>query len=340
MTSAYAALLATTILTSAWVSEVAAQDAQSENVIGILLAAGDIAKCSTKPKNQGKQNETANLLQHEIAKASNIPVRVLSLGDLAYDHGQDFKCFNESWGAHQNIMLPVPGNHDYETNNGAPYYKTFKGKLTELNADSKEGFYSVKFPDETNGPWQLIGLNSNVGVGASSKQAKWLKTELEKASTIPCVLAFSHAFFYSSGRHGHGQNSHIDLSKPLVPEKTMRALFETLYDSRASVFVAGHDHHFEQLGRANAKGQATNTGVRSFVVGTGGAKLHGEESKGNDYQKKWDFQEAYDLKSYGILKLELRPRDYSWMFIPTKDNATTMVVKRDIKSDTCNRPTL
>jgi hypothetical protein len=51
-----------------------------------------------------------------------------------------------------------------------------------------------------------------------------------------------------------------------------------------------------------------------------GAKLHGEKTNGNDYETKREFQEAYDLKSYGILRIELRPRGHTWTFIPTQDN--------------------
>ena len=123
------------------------------------------------------------------------------------------------------------------------------------------------------------------------------------------MLAFAHGFFYSSGLHGH--NDKTDIAAPLVPQKTaMGAMFRTLHDSRATVLVAGHDHHYEQLGRAGAganpadRGQAAMVpdGVRSFVVGTGGKTLYSR-----DYQSDWAFTEAYDMKSYGILKIELFP---------------------------------
>ena len=120
----------------------------------------------------------------------------------------------------------------------------------------------------------------------------------------------------------------------------MRAMFQALYANHASLFVAGHDHHYEQLGRANADGDPVDNGkaammpdgVRSFVVGTGGKALYP-----NDYQKKWAFTEAYDLKSYGILKIELYPDSYQWEFIPTKSNTASMKLVRDVKADTCNR---
>jgi len=242
-----------------------------------------------------------------------------------------------------------PGNHDYETSHGAGYFKYFDATLKILKADKQLAFYSLEFPTpgaSPNNSWLLLGLNSNASTGASSEQVKWLEAELDKTKAKRCVLAFTHGFFYSSGRHGHDdgrrhpQNARIDLTKPLLPGNEMRAMFQALYANHASLFVAGHDHHYEQLGRANADGDPVDNGkaammpdgVRSFVVGTGGKALYP-----NDYQKKWAFTEAYDLKSYGILKIELYPDSYQWEFIPTKSNTASMKLVRDVKADTCNR---
>jgi hypothetical protein len=316
--------------------------------LGILLAAGDIVTCSGDDTRSGKA--TADLIGIEIAKAKlqNIEARVLALGDLAYDHGaaKSFDCFDATWGKFKDKILPVPGNHDYETLSGGPYRKYFEATLNSLKADKLSGFYSVEFPTSSEASWLLIGLNSNVSTGSNSEQAKWLESELIRTKMKRCVLAFTHGFFYSSGRHGHDdgthhpQNGKIDLSKPLLPGAEMRAMFGMLYDHRASVFAAGHDHHFEQLGRANALGNPadrgtaamTPDGVRSFVVGTGGKALYP-----NDYLQKWAFTEAYDLNSYGILKIELYPDSYRWEFIPTKPNSASIKVVHDIKTDTCNR---
>ena len=72
----------------------------SEKPIGILLAVGDIAIC------------------------------------LAYKHGspQNFRCFDAAWGEFKDKILPVPGNHDYETNNGAAYFRYFEAVLRNLKA--------------------------------------------------------------------------------------------------------------------------------------------------------------------------------------------------------------
>ena len=314
-----------------------------EKPIGILLAAGDIATCANDETKSGKA--TAELIKAELAKASaldpNIEVRVLALGDLAYDSGttRAFDCFNATWGQFKDKILPVPGNHDYGTNRGAAYFKYFDTTLKTLKADKNDGFFSLEFPASAPDAWVLLGLNSNTSTGADTAQVKWLAAELDRTKAKRCVLAFAHGFFYSSGLHGH--NDKTDIAAPLVPQKTaMGAMFRTLHDSRATVLVAGHDHHYEQLGRAGAganpadRGQAAMVpdGVRSFVVGTGGKTLYSR-----DYQNKWAFTEACDMRSYGILKIELFPGSYRWEFLPTKPNANSFKVLRDVKTDTCNR---
>ncbi len=248
-----------------------------------------------------------------------------------------------------------PGNHDLETQGGKPYFEYFKATFEALKADKALATYATRIPKSagTDAPWLLVALNSNKSTGASGDQVKWLKDELTKATKAKCVLAFAHAPLYSSGRHGHAdkngkaQNStaSLDMTKPLRPEPTMRALFETLHAGGASLVLFGHDHHYEQLGRADAKGNASDrgksatvaNGVRSFIVGTGGTQLHSEHPKGNDYNEKWAFQEAYDLKNRGVLRIELRPTSYSWEFLPT---GPSQLVKHSgfTTRDDCNRP--
>ena len=136
----------------------------------------------------------------------------------------------------------------------------------------------------------------------------------------------------------------------------MERVFEALYVGGASLLVAGHDHHFEQLGRAKAKGrdadkgksaEATN-GVRSFVVGTGGTLLHAHPKRkisknksipGNDYARKWSFQEAFNLEGFGVLKIELYDGFYKWAFVHEPTRPGTMVVVKPLAEnrDDCNR---
>jgi hypothetical protein len=334
-----------------------AQGPAQDKQIGLLLAVGDITTCSDDPIRSGKA--TAELVAEQIRKTKekdpNLPVRVLALGDLAYQCGASkaFECFGTNWRQFDQVILPVPGNHEYEPKKGAagnetcvknaerharPYFKYFANHPLVKPADE---FYSVRFPDAEQGPWLLVGLNPYAG-----RAPQKLKNHLENAQNKPmrCVLAFAHYGVYSSGRHGHGQDGDPDVSAALKPEKKMRKTYRALLQAGASVLLAGHDHHYEQLGRATADGRAEDKGesarvpdgvkegLRTFVVGTGGKKLYSEK-----YTHNWVFREAYDLESYGILKIELYASWYKWEFIPTKDNSASMTVVKNVTSDTCNR---
>lgn len=334
---------------------------QDTETIGVLFAAGDIANCvgsAADGEALHRSGKTvANLIDSEIAKLGPAfpreKIRILALGDLAYPCGStaNFKCFDDVWKHLKSLILPVPGNHDDDPKAGTPptdrcvssgqrglgpYMTYFSDNPFVTGA--RDGVASVRFPDPANGPWLLVGLNTYGGGVSINRLSTLLREE-----TAPCVLAFSHAPLYSSGRHGHGQNSAINLKAALKPQSSMRGIFNTLHEHRASLLLAGHDHHYEQLGRANANATAAKNGqkgiakdgVRSFVVGTGGTKLH-SDPPGGLYRERWAFQEAYDIFNRGVLKIELKRTSYKWEFIPT--GPSKLVVKPGIKmEDTCNK---
>jgi hypothetical protein len=131
---------------------------------------------------------------------------------------------------------------------------------------------SANFPGGAG--WHLIGLNAYVrGPGAAKAQIDWLKKDLE-ANKQGCLLGFWHAFLFSSGNHGHGDSD--DENAMPKRESLMGIAFGTLYDAGASVVLGGHDHDYEQFKPHDAKGNAVADGIRSFVVGTGGAPLYND----------------------------------------------------------------
>ena len=299
--------------------------------IGTLLAAGDIAKCDP---GSGKDEATAVILDGEIAKAktAGIPVRILALGDLAYDDGtenQFFQCYNSSWGSggKKAITLPAMGNHDHRTESGKYFFKYFAAELNALYADGepRRGYYALRFPDPASGPWQLIGLNAYDGIGEGSDQLQWLDMKL-KASDAPCVLAFGHPFRFSSGWHGHENNPLPNA--PVKPGGTIEHAYRVLHARKASLLLTAHDHSFEQFARQSADGVASADGLRSFVVGTGGAELYDShrDKKGKfgpknklyrlAYKNRAPNSEKYDQKSRGVLKIELYATGYRWNFLP------------------------
>ncbi|MEI2717929.1 MAG: hypothetical protein V9E98_13245 [Candidatus Nanopelagicales bacterium] len=88
------------------------------------------------------------------------------------------------------------------------------------------------------------------------------------------------------------------------------------------MMLSGHDHDYERFARMDSSGAQTPSGIRQFVVGTGGAPLYSfgtiqpnSEFRSND--------------AFGVLALTLDEDAYSWRFI-TGAGATT-----DSGSDQC-----
>ncbi len=242
----------------------------------VVLAAGDIADCALDGRLL-----TARLLEREAGA-------ILAVGDLVYPAGSArgfAACYAPSWGRFRDRTHPVPGNRDYTTEGGRPYYAWWGAR-----AASPHGYYSFDL-----GAWHLVALNSNLTGAADAAQRSWLAEDLRNSSAR-CKLAFFHHTIYSSGFHGA-----IGRLTPLL---------RTLYEGRVSLALTGHDHHYERFAAMNVVGEVEpRRGIRFFVVGTGGAELvpaifdvHGSEIR--------------ESGSWGVLKLTLHAADYDWSFLP------------------------
>jgi hypothetical protein len=167
--------------------------------IGILLAAGDISTCGNN-KWHRYANRTAELIQKVIKDREDpsIPVRVLALGDLAYERGKarEFVCFGKRWADFESELLPVPGNHEYQSRDATHYFKHFKNN-PYVNQNIGKGYFALNFP-RADGPWYLIGLNDNFEQNRRYRkemdaQMTWLEERLtEDGRSQNCVLAFWH----------------------------------------------------------------------------------------------------------------------------------------------------
>jgi 3',5'-cyclic AMP phosphodiesterase CpdA len=243
----------------------------------VFVGAGDIANCELL----GGAHATAALLD-------GIAGTVFTLGDHAYLQGsaEEFRrCYETTWGRHKARTRPTPGNHDYLTNQGRPYFEYFGAAA----GSEQRGYYSFDLGD-----WHIISLNSSLPRSLSA-QKKWLREDLA-AHPVDCVLAYWHAPVYSSGPHG--------------PDRTMREIWSILYKAGADVVLNGHDHIYERFALQDDKGKLdAEHGIRQFIAGTGGGGVYkiGKIARNS---------EVHDNSAYGVLKLTLAPGRYSWEFVP------------------------
>jgi 3',5'-cyclic AMP phosphodiesterase CpdA len=219
------------------------------------------------------------------ALVQRIPGTVAVLGDSVYERGtaaEFHRCY--SWARVRGRTRAALGNHEYLTDSAAPARAYFK-----LPA---RGYYSYRL-----GSWLVVVLNSNCGpaggCGLGSPQQAWLERTL---ATQPgsCTLAYFHHPRWSSGLHGS--------------DRTMAALWQTLARAKADVVLAGHDHHYERF--------APISGIRSFVVGTGGRSVY-------PVLRRLQASEVVNARTFGVLRLTLRADAYDWRFVPVAGSSFT-----------------
>jgi len=124
-------------------------------------------------------------------------------------------------GADKARFFPTLGNHDWISQQGKPYFDYF-------SLPGNERYYDFVW-----GPAHFFALDADShepdGVGASSRQAQWLKSKLAESKSAWNVVFF-HQPTYSSGTHGSTD--------------WMRWPFK---EWGASVVLSGHDHSYERL---------------------------------------------------------------------------------------------
>ena len=214
------------------------------------------------------------------------PTRLLPLGDNAYPDGtrSDYADFYApNWGRFKGKTRPVPGNHDYHVTGAAGYFAYF-------GARAPASYYSYNL-----GAWHLIALDSEVSADQGSQQDRWLRADLA-ANRRRCTLAYWHKPRWSSGTT-HGSDSDFD------------RFWRDLYAAHADVVLNGHEHNYERFIPQNPRGIADPKGIREFVVGTGGDSHY-------SFGAPLRTSQVHDDKTFGVLKLTLRPRGYTWRFVP------------------------
>src|SRR5512138_708887 len=143
----------------------------------MVVAVGDIGVCGMTGDEQTAQLADSIL---NVDSAVNVKAAVLTLGDNAYPSGLDVNfvnCFGSSWGNRRkhmmSLMHPTIGNHDYQSQQGAAYYRYFGARA----GPRLKGYYSYDI-----GEWHAIALNSEIiALGSDAQrneQQAWLVNDL------------------------------------------------------------------------------------------------------------------------------------------------------------------
>jgi hypothetical protein len=265
-----------------------------EEAGSLVVAVGDITCDPTSPAFDGhdpdqcQQRATADLVRQADA--------VLALGDLQYEDGglsEYLAGYDRTWGPFAEITYPTPGNHDHQTPGARGYFDYWNSKERPTGRNGSSA-YSFDL-----GAWHIVSLDSSCGLPCAegSPQNAFLEQDLA-ASKNRCILAFWHHPYFNSGTvHGEEMPTNVAV------------FWDDLLAAGADVIVNGHEHNYQRYAEQDSSGHATTSGIRQFVVGTGGRSLYGMlERKDPNYQ-------AGDATHFGVLRLFLRDRSYEWEFV-------------------------
>ena len=226
----------------------------------VLVGAGDIAVCGTSG-DLATGRLVDSLVRFDSAKGK--PTVVVTMGDNAYPSGpegveRDFeRCFGTSWGKPRvlNVIRPSPGNHDYDSGSGQPYFEYFGDRA----GPAGKGYYSYDV-----GKWHVVSLNSELlfrrgSADQAKEQEDWLRADLKSHPTL-CTLAYFHRPLFSSGVYGATDE--------------VRGLWDIMYNAGVDLVLNGHEHHYERFLPQTPAGVADSVrGIAEIIAGTGGGDL-------------------------------------------------------------------
>ncbi len=198
------------------------------------------------------------------------PALVLHAGDIAYPTGTFGQFRGNYLLVYSPLMrrapfFPVPGNHDYETNNAAPYLSLHAPPTSEVPAADRGRYYSFDWDNvhfvalDTNRPF----LNATRGNGG---MLEWLDNDLKKTRRLWRVVYFHHPVNPTSAEHED------DATSVLV-----RQYLEPILDRNSvQLVLSGHEHNYQRdEPRRDGRFVEEGAGTVNIITGGGGAALYG-----------------------------------------------------------------
>jgi hypothetical protein len=224
-------------------------------------------------------------------------------------------CFNPTWGQFKDRIHPAIGNHEYGEygqstfilHGANPYFDYFG----QTAGNRGQGWYSYNLTNN----WHVIVLNSECYVKDKNgvytcdinSQEKWLKNDLANNSNKH-IIAIWHIPRFSS--------SAADASTKV--NATYKVFWDDLYNAKTDIVINGHYHVYERFAKQNPDGNKVSSGIREFIVGTGGYDHHNKFTS-----TLLPNSEVSNDTSFGVLKLTLHENSYDWQFIPVAGQSFT-----------------
>ena len=189
---------------------------------------------------------------------------VLHTGDLAYEDGTfeqfDARYFAPYAGIMQRVpFFPTPGNHEYYTDNAAPYLAVNVLPEGGVAAKDRGRYYSFDWGDA-----HFVSVDSNLlDTPSASPMLAWLDQDLKRTQKFWKIVYFHHTP-YPSGHH---------LDDPLCLRA--RAVVNPIAERNGvQLVLSGHEHSYQRsLPLSNGAVVEAGTGTTYIVTGGGGGVL-------------------------------------------------------------------
>jgi acid phosphatase type 7 len=219
------------------------------------------------------------------------PHAVFTTGDNAYPDGSrsDYaENYDPTWGSFKDRTHPVPGNHEYRTDDAAGYVDYFGAENVTNDVDG-----GVYYAWDVGNGWRAYAANTEIST--SGAQLRWLQDDVAAHPDQHYILYAHRPRYTSSAKHS--------------PSEEICPLWDALAATgRLEIVLTGHNHHYERFAPMDCAGQPSAEGARSFVIGSGGNGMYefGEARQGSEFRNNSDF---------GVLRLDLYEDSYEWEFI-------------------------
>ena len=207
--------------------------------------------------------------QFSIARqiASERPAFLIHAGDIAYLQGNhlDFQLNHfevYSFLLNNVPFFPVPGNHEYGTENAGPYLSMHVVPSSSAPPEDAGRYYSFDW-----GNAHFVCLDSNAPLQRAARgegqMLQWLDNDLRQTNQLWRVAVIHHAPYATGVNEGDGAS--LLVRQYVVPILESRGV---------KVVLSGHEHSYQRSYPLRAGAIVpTNTGTLYFTTGGGGAFL-------------------------------------------------------------------
>lgn len=196
------------------------------------------------------------------------PALVVHTGDLAYMNGTFGEFQARHFGYYWELMkrtpfFPTPGNHEYYTNNAAPYLALHSLPAANVPAGERGRYYSFDW-----GNAHFVSLDTNAPLAEAVKgtgaMLEWLENDLRNTRQFWRVVYFHHAPYAAGPNAGD----------PILP--TVRERVAPILDRHdVQLVLNGHEHSYQRsLPIRNGVSVEAGLGTVYITTGGGGASLY------------------------------------------------------------------